>query len=308
VHTVSLILVNYNTNELTRNCLESLKKLQTEEIDLRVLVVDNASATPFTLKPSDQKTYRTEVLRSDANLGFTGGNNLGIHYAVEQHDPDYAMLLNNDTVVAPDLLQTLIEAMEDESNNYGLCSPKIYFAPGHEFHTKSYTKAVRGKVLWYAGGSIDWDNFAGFHRGVDEVDRGQFVHQTTSDFATGCCVLIKREVLEKIGLLDKRFFMYFEDVDWSVKVRQFGYEVGYVDATHIWHINAGSSQGSGSQLHQYYQNRNKLLFFYEYGSTRQKLRVLVEVGRLLMAGSETERKAALDFTFGQFGKQPVYFS
>lgn len=306
VHTVSLILVSYNANSLTRQCLDSLRLIDRSEIDLHVVVVDNASKTPFTLDATDQKYYRTEVLRSEANLGFTGGNNLGIHYAVEQHNPDYVLLLNNDTTVSVDFLQLLLQAMEDDSKNFGIVSPKIFFAPGREFHRKSYPKTDRGKIIWYAGGSIDWDNFAAFHRGVDEIDRGQFGSITTSDFATGCCLMVRREVLEKIGLLDKRYFMYFEDVDWSMKALAFGYDVGFVEEAHIWHINAGSSDGSGSTLHQYYQTRNMLLFFSEYGTWRDKLRLIRVMTDLIKSNNQYLRKAVIDFLLRQFGKQPVY--
>lgn len=309
VKDISIILVTFNSNDLTRACLESISKLKTKNLDVHVIVVDNASTEPFTLTKNLQNKFQCEILRSSANLGFTGGNNLGIHHAIEAYDSEYVLLLNNDTIIAPDALEKLVTRIDDqnEDKNYGIVTPKIYFEAGREFHGNSYSTKDRGKVLWYAGGSIDWLNLIAFHRGVDEVDRGQFAQQTESDFASGCCLLIKREVLEKIGLLDKRFFMYFEDVDWSVKAKRFGYKIGYVDEAVVWHINAGSSQGSGSNLHQYYQTRNMLLFFFIYGTWKIRTQVLKLWFKHLTSSNKYLKKAAIDFSLRQFGKQPIYF-
>ncbi|MEX0896130.1 MAG: glycosyltransferase family 2 protein [Patescibacteria group bacterium] len=302
---ISIIIVNYNANTLTKACLASLQELDVTGLRLHILVVDNASNQPFTFSEAEQKKYGGEVLTSSANLGFTGGNNLGIHHAIEKYNSDYVLLLNNDTTVAPDLLMKMVDRMNTDQQ-CGVLSPKIYFSPGREFHSKSYTKKDLGTVLWYAGGSIDWLNLTAFHRGVDEVNRGQCKQQTESDFATGCCLLIRREVLEKIGLLDKNYFVYMEDVDWSVKAKRSGYSVGYIDDTAVWHVNAGSSQGSGSALHQYYQTRNTLLFFFKYGSWRVRFQCSKLVVQYLSTGNTYQKTAALHFLLRQFGKQPVY--
>lgn len=302
---ISIIIVSYNSNQLTLECLRSLQKLSNAGAQLHVIVVDNASSDPFKVPDAIDKSLHCEVLRSDANLGFTGGNNLGIHHAIEKYDSDYVLLLNNDTTVAPNLITALISRMEAD-DQCGIVVPKIYFAAGREFHAQSYSKADRGNVIWYAGGSIDWLNLNAFHRGVDEVDRGQFQTQTESDFATGCCLMIRREVLEKIGLLDKKYFVYLEDVDWSIKAKRYGYTIGYVDDTHVWHVNAGSSQGSGSALHQYYQARNALLFFFTYGDFRVRLQCFKLLLRYLLNGTTQQKTAAGHFLLRQFGKQPVY--
>ena len=169
----------------------------------------------------------------------------------------------------------------------------------------SYHAQDKGNVLWYAGGSIDWQNLAAFHRGVDELDRGHFDTQQESDFATGCSVLIRREVLEKTGLLDERYFLYLEDVDLSVKAKQAGYQIGFCPQSRVWHKNAGSSGGAGSPLHQYYQTRNRLLFALRYGSWRIRITATLFAIRLFMNGSQAERIAVTDLVTGQLGKRVV---
>lgn len=298
---VSIVIVNYNAQKDTEECLHSLAKMEVKSCRFSVVVVDNGSLSDFEVPK--KLDLDIELVRSQSNLGFTGGNNLGIHTAIETYNSDFVMLLNNDTVVSDTLLDTLLEQLEADPH-MGMIAPKIYFSKGQEFH-QSYTKADLGTVLWYAGGSIDWIHLAAFHRGVDEIDRNQFALQDESDFATGCCVLIKREVLEKIGFLDKRYFLYLEDVDLSLRAHYEGYSIGYTDATHLWHKNAGSSDGSGSRLHQYYQTRNRLLFFFLHGTTKTRIRVFLLAARLLLSGTQIERKGVLHFLLLQYGKQPL---
>ena len=300
----SIIIVHYNTDADTTACLASLQRLRVDsQHDWNVVVVDNGSRSVYEY-PDAFKGDKLDIIRSEANLGFTGGNNIGIHHAIEKWNSDQVVLLNSDTTIDPDCLSELTTWAE-EHPRAGLVTPKIFFSAGREYHKQSYSQQQRGCVLWYGGGSIDWQHLAAFHRGVDEVDRGQFQDQTESEFATGCCVLIKREVLEKVGLFDKRYFLYLEDVDYSMRVQQFGYTIGYCNSARVWHSNAGSSDGAGSALHAYYQTRNRLLFFFEYGSRKVQLTAARILLRLLLRGSQFERLGALHFVLRQFGKQPV---
>ncbi len=300
---IAIIIVNFNTARETEDCLRSLQRLEVSELDYNIVVVDNGSKREFCL-PSKLNNKRSEVIRTEANIGFTGGNNLGIAHAVKNYNPDYFLLLNSDTTVKPDFLEHLFKALA-QNDQAGIASSKIYFSPGKEFHNNSYSRQDRGNVLWYGGGSIDWDNLVAFHRGVDEVDRGQFDHLSSSDFATGCSLLIKREVIEDVGILDKKYFLYLEDVDFSLRVKQLGYQVLFCPQSIVWHKNAGSSDGVGSQIHQYYQTRNRLLFFIKYGSLKTKLTGIYLIFRLLVNGSKVKRKAVIDYVTGQFGKQPI---
>ena len=299
---VSIILVHYNTPEYTLGCLRSLSEVKTAQFSVSVIVVDNGSLEPLQIpkKYSDLAT----IVRSNTNLGFTGGNNLGISYAIETHDSEYVLLLNTDTELDPQAVKVLVKTLQQHPKMVAVC-PKIYFGAGSEFHDQSYSKDQLGRILWYVGGSIDWRHLAAFHRGVDEVDRGQFDSQVESDFATGCAVLVRREVLEKIGGFDDRYFLYFEDVDLSLKIRRAGYTIGFAPESVVWHFNAGSSGGSGSAVHTYYQTRNRLLLAFLHGGWQNWMTALRIALKELKESNATKTTAVFHALTGTYGKQPV---
>jgi GT2 family glycosyltransferase len=301
---VAIITVHYNGEEDTKNCLRSLKNIDTTNLDVSITVLDNGSKQMLEV-PTTQMPPNTTILRSDSNLGFTSGNNLAIRNICEHQTPDYILLLNNDTVVDPQFLRQLVECAE-KNENVGIVTPLIYFAPGHEFHKGSYAENQKGKVIWYGGGSIDWKNLDAFHRGVDEVDRNQFATEQEVDFATGCCALIPRKILDKVGMFDERYFLYLEDVDLSIRIHEAGYRLLICPESHIWHVNAGSSGGAGSSVSQYYQSRNRLFFFLKYGSWRIRLSVIKFVLKTLFSGTDTQRKGSFDWMMGRMGKQPIF--
>lgn len=300
---VSTILVNFNTTKDTLECLDSLQDIKTTGFKHNIIIVDNASKEPFVL-PDKFSNSNIEVIRSESNKGFTGGNNMGIYYAVEHYNSDYVLLLNNDTTVDPNFLKEMVRMAEADSN-IGMVGSKIYFTKGREFHAESYHKSELGNILWYAGGSIDWNHIAASHRGVDEVDLGQFENQTESDFVTGCSMLVKREVLEKVGTFDKRFFLYFEDVDWSVRAQKAGYTIAFCPTSIVYHKNAGSSGGAGSSIHQYYQTRNRLLFAFKHGTWKEIIIALRLAVSYLLFGTSKQRLAVFHMFTLQYGKQPI---
>ncbi|MBU0578849.1 glycosyltransferase family 2 protein [Patescibacteria group bacterium] len=299
---ISIILVNYDCAQLTKICLKSLQDIKAKNFNYSVIIVDNASQKPLKLSKSLQAS-NIEVIRSESNLGFSGGNNLGITYAAEHYNPDYICLLNNDTTVEPNFLEYLHDCIKDK-NPGGMVSPKIYFAKGFEYHQEAYPKNELGNIIWYGGGSIDWPNLIAFHRGVDEIDRGQLDIEGSTDFCTGCCILISREVLETVGMLDDNLFLYYEDVDLSLRAKREGFQVLYCPDAVIWHHNAGSSGGVGSPLHTYYQTRNRVFMGLKYGSPRIKITSISYALRTLFNGDPIERKAAAHALIGKMGKQP----
>jgi GT2 family glycosyltransferase len=300
---VSIVIVHYNTDKDTKECLASLAALQNRSFSYNIVIVDNGSKKPLHL-PADLKNKKTMVVRSQANLGFTGGNNLGLFYAREHYNSDYFLLLNSDTLVEPQFLEKMV-SLAKKDNTIGLVAPKIYFAKGYEFHHQSYKSTEKGRVFWFAGGSIDWPNLIAFHRGVDEIDRGQFDQQASCDFLTGCCLLISRAALDTVGLLDKRYFLYMEDVDYSIRTIKAGFNLRFCPQAIIWHKNAGSSGGAGSQTHVYYQTRNRLLFGFKFGLPRVQLTTARLLVQYLLSHLRLERKAAWDLISGRFGKQPL---
>jgi hypothetical protein len=301
---VTTIIVNYNTPRETELAIRSAIMAKSDGFRHSVLVVDNGSKELLKI-PKDLRKKPVELIRSEANLGFTGGNNLGMSHAVKHYQSDYFFLLNSDAEVEKNGVQALYDALHQDPRA-GIAVSKIYFTPGLEYHRKSYKKSERGKVLWYAGGSIDWPNLVAFHRGVDEVDRGQFDQQITCDFATGCALMIKRVVTEHVGILDKRFFGYYEDMDYSLRTQSAGYKLLFVPTSIVWHMNSGSvAGGSGSKFQQYYQTRNRLLVVAKHGTWRNWLTGLRFIWLILTRGAEAERRGVLDFILLRFGKQRI---
>jgi GT2 family glycosyltransferase len=292
-----IIIINWNGKLDTDSCLQSLQKIYKPALEVHTVVVDNGS-TDGSLEYLQQKHPWAIFLPTGSNLGFTGGNNRGIEFALS-HQADYIWLLNNDTVVDRNVL-SIISSFDDPK--VGAAASKIYFAKGHEYHKDRYTEKDHGKVIWYAGGIIDWQNMYASHRGVDEVDHGQYDTTEQTPFLTGCSFIIKTDVIKTIGLLDDRFYLYLEDLDWSLRIQHAGWKTLYCPASIVWHINAGSSGRPGNAIHEYYFTRNRLLIGFQYASVRTKFALIREALRFIFSSS-LKRKAVLDALLGRFGKR-----
>ena len=295
---VAIVILNFNGYKDTIECLESLNKLSIDNFEPLVVVVDNGSESKFKVQSLKFKVGEIKVIRNEENLGFSGGNNIGIKYALEQGS-DYILILNNDTFVDKNLVKELIKTA-DSDTKIGIVSPKIYFAKGFEFHEGRYKKDELGCVFWYAGGIMDWKNLIGYHKGVDEVDNGQYDKIEETEISTGCCMMVKKEVFEKIGMLDERYFLYYEDSDLNLRAKKAGFKIIYSPKAILWHKNAGSGEGSGSSLQDYYISRNRLIFGYQYGSLRLKFALLRESFGLLISGRKWQKRGILDFYLRRF--------
>ena len=297
---ITIIILNYNGKKHTLECLDSVykvKKLKAYKVE--IIVVDNGS-DDGSVKAVAAKFPQAKLINNKENLGFAEGNNVGIDYALKS-GADFIMLLNNDTLVDKDFLIELIKGFRN-NKDIGVASPKIYFAPGFEFHKDKYSKTERGKVIWYAGGLLDWLNILGSHRGVDEVDKGQYQKAIETDFCTGCCMLIKKQVFEKIGLFDKKYYLYWEDVDFCIRAKKAGFKVFYLPQAFMWHKNAAASEGVGGKTSVYYQTRNRALFALKYAKIKPKLAVLKEMIGNLKSNNPDIKRAARDFYLLKFGK------
>lgn len=301
---VAISLLNFNGKQNTLDCLKSLENIKKNNFESSIIIVDNASTddsvASFRQYISDGKHDCIKIIENKNNLGFSGGHNVAIKYALES-GADYVLVLNNDTYVDTNFLAELFKVAEKDVG-IGILVPKIYFAAGFEFHKNRYSKEEKGKVFWYAGGEMDWDNIVGHNRGVDEVDKGQFNKIEETELATGCCMLIKKEVFEKVGNLDQKYFLYYEDADLTMMAKRNGFRVAYVPRSVIWHKNAGSSGGSGSILQDYYITRNRLIFGMRYASIRAKFALFRESLKILVSGRFWQRRGVLDFYAGRFGK------
>jgi GT2 family glycosyltransferase len=295
---VSIIIVHYGSLASTTKCLASLEKLSFAP-NADKIVIDNAAKEPAA--ELEKRFSNTTVIRLDENTGFSGGNNAGIRFALKQKTPEMIVLLNDDTTVAPDFLRALWQSLVDRQRAAAV-TPKIYFSAGREFHAQSYERKELGNVLWYAGGWLDWREVVAWHRGVDEVDNGQHDIATRIPFASGCCLALRPQALQEVGFLDDNLFLYWEDVELSLRLKKAGWELWYEPASTIWHDNAGSS-GSGSKLHEYYQTRNRLIVGFAYAPLRTKIFLLKHMFLELRTGSSVRKQAILDFIQRKYGKQ-----
>ncbi|MBI2337676.1 glycosyltransferase family 2 protein [Candidatus Daviesbacteria bacterium] len=312
---VAVITLNYNGKKDTLELLRSLSKLPTTNYPLRprseasqllTLVVDNGSGDG-SVSAIHKQFPEVDILQTGANLGFAGGFNKGLEYA-KIWGADYFLLINNDCIIKdPDLVHMLLKTAKSDPK-IGLVSPKIYFAPGFEFHKERYRKDDLGKVIWYAGGKFDWDNIGSKHRGLDEVDSGQYDSAEETEIFSGACVLVRKEVLssfakamEDKGGLDEKYFLYFEDSDFAKRAKEAGFKIYYNGKTSIYH-KVSRSTGIGSKITDYYHARNRLIFGMKYATPRTKFALLREAVKLFIFGRPIQRKGVLDFYLGVTGK------
>lgn len=288
---VAIIILNWKQPQLTVDTIDSVLKIKHPNFDYKIILVDNGSPDDSVkiFKEKYQKNNLVKILESGFNLGYAGGNNFGINYALKK-DFDYLMVLNNDVLVDPEFTKELVNKL----SIYDIVGPKIYFAPGYEYHKDRYQQKDLGKVIWSMGGQMDWDNIYGSNIDIDKVDHGQFSEINSNiDFISGCCFLAKREVFEKIGTFDKNYFMYLEDVDFCHRAKLAGFTLACIPKSIIWHVNSGSTKGPG-HLQNYFITRNRMFFAYKYAKPRTKFAIFRESFKFLFK-SKWQRLAVIDF-------------
>lgn len=247
---VAVIVLNWNNAADTLECVASLRASNNPH--LSVVVVDNGS-TDSSWEKLQQQLSNTDVtlLQSGANLGYAGGNNVGIRAALN-YRPEYIWILNPDTLVHTLCLDELLKAAEKHPQA-GILVPKILYKD-------------RPHIIWYAGGDYDMTRAQTNHWRFGAQDDGRFDYTSCkATFATGCSLFVRREVFEKIGLLDERYFLYWEDTEFSRRALRVGYEICYVSAARVWHqLMASSGQHDGrSPTYDYYSLRNRLWYIRE---------------------------------------------
>ena len=287
---IAIIVLNWKQPKLTVETITSLLKINHSSFSYEIVLIDNGS--PDNSLEIFNKKYKKnkliKIINTKANLGYVG-NNFGINYALDNNF-DFIVLLNNDVLVDPNFLEELLK----ESNHYDILGPKIYFAPGFEFHKNRYQKKDLGKVIWSMGGQIDWNNVYGSNISIDKIDHGQFEKINEDvDFISGCCLMASRGVFKTIGLLDKNYFMYLEDVDFCQRAKKSNLKLACIPKSIIWHVNSGSSK-SGGDLHDYFITRNRIYFAYKYASLRTKFAVFRESLKTLLGQSKWKKQAVID--------------
>lgn len=233
---LSIVTVNYNGYKDTCELIDSIPF----EDNMEVIVVDNGSR-------EDEASFlqtkfpHIKIVRSSKNLGFAGGNNIGIKVATGK----YIYLINNDTTFKEFNPQVLIKRLES-SSKIGMVCPKIRFTwDNNPIQFAGYTQlspiTVRNKAI-----------------GFSEEDKGQYDTPRQTPYAHGAAMMIKREVIDKVGLMPECYFLYYEELDWSMMITRTGYEIWYEPASIIYHKESQST-GQNSPLRTYYITRNRLL-------------------------------------------------
>lgn len=273
---LTVLILNYNTQKLLKDCLQSIfsKKWQ---YNIKVVVVDNASSDE-SLEMIKKYFPQVTIIISKSNLGFTGGNNLGL----KQLESKYCLLLNSDTKVLDGSLDNLIEFME--RTDYGISSCKL-------LNEDQSLQANGGDLplgwplfFWIAG----WDDLMpfikkslpSFHRQFDDFYRGE----RDIGWVSGAAMMIKKEVIEKIGYLDEAIFMYGEDVEYCLRAKKAGFKVGWTDCAQIVHL--GGRSWVNPALNQWRGEFKGLLYIYQkyFGSLMSFfLRILIYTFIMLRA-------------------------
>lgn len=232
---LGIVISNYNGWQDTLPCLDSLRQ-QTFR-DFEVLLLDDASTDDSAERLRNAGDERVIFLPQKQNRGFAAVNNIGIRRAL-QDGVDWVMLLNNDTVCAPDMLEKLLAQTSPESVS---CPKMLFMDPLDE--------------IWFAGGTLDRKTGKVVHLGGHAKDGPAFSEKKQVSFITFCCVLIPRSVVEKVGYLDEDLFMYCEDVDYCIRLTDAGIPMWYLPDAVLHHKAGGTA---GGMLSVYYITRNTL--------------------------------------------------
>lgn len=266
--TVDVVVLNWNGLEDTLRCLESLSRIQGGACKIDILVVDNGSDEDPTAVIMSQFP-RVEVLRLADNLGFAGGCNAGITRALARN-ARFICLLNNDATVEPDFLQPMLKSFELEKS-LGVVSPVIRRAePPNEIE-------FAGGIICYALGRFS------ARRSIPSRSEPLIF----CDYASGCCMVIKRRILEEVGLFDETFFAYFEDTDYSIRARAHGFQVACCLASSIRHkgsasTRSGLAEGTTSPMKHYLVARNRLILIRKHAPLMQRAFFLFFIQPLLV--------------------------
>lgn len=260
---ISIVTVNYNGIEDTLRMIESVVSYCVQSYE--IIVVDNGSVDDETIQIKEKYPF-VKVIRSSLNLGFAGGSNLGYKYSTGE----YIFFLNNDTIIKDDSLRFLIEALNCNPRIGGV-SPKILFNDdaGHiQFagYTELSNITIRNRTI-----------------GIKEKDVGQYDKTITTAYLHGAAMMVKREVIEAVGMMPECYFLYYEEMDWSTQIRNAGFDLIYEPRTKIYH-NESSSTGKESPLKICYMTRNRLLYASRNMSGQK--RILAMIYLLLIATSK----------------------
>lgn len=243
------IILNTNRRDDTLACLESLQN--STYINHRILVLDNASKDGSV--DAIQTEYpNVEIIKLTENLGYAGNNNVGISAAINA-GADWVFVLNEDTILAKDCLAQLVSV--------GKINPKIGILGPMVYHHDE------PDVIQSAGGSLSatWESI---HVGQNTLDQGQYSNPRTVDWISGCAILVRKEVIQEVGMLDERFFYYWEETEWCIRTSRAGWEIWHIPQAKLWHKGVQRNYQPSPNI-TYYSTRNRLLMMKKHNAPAQ---------------------------------------
>lgn len=249
---ISIILVNYNGFTDTIECIKSIKRSNYDNYS--IIVVDNASTTKPDNEQMEFLNNNCDFVSLKENIGFAGGNNVGIKFA-EKYNSDYYLLLNNDTIVESNFLIPLIEQCEN--------NPKIGIATGKILYYD------QPNLLWFGGSYYDNKLCECRIDGIGKAEKKCHNECKFIPFATGCMFLISAQALKDAGYMAEDYFLYYEDADYCERIKNLNYKIKYIPQSVIYHKESRSTN-KGSSLYSYYVLRNYLIFIRKYAKGKSK--------------------------------------
>lgn len=267
---LAIITVVYRNYEILHDFIDSLSKQSSSFY--KVYFVDVTETDKKVIIPWIRKIEGKYVFIETQNMGYAHGVNAGIDQALKDGMTRFAVV-NPDIVFDYEFVNHATQSISRHPKS--IIGGKIFYAKGFEYHKDKYQDSQLGKVLWYAGGSIDWKHALGNHKGVDNVDAPKYNLLEKTDFVSGCLMIYDKSVYDIVGKWDKEYFMYFEDTDYCVRAAQKGISLWYDPNVVIYHKNAQSTGGSGSKMHELWMKRSRMRFGMKYAPLRTKIHLLI---------------------------------
>lgn len=300
LHQIAAVVLNWNRKDDTLSCLHSLRR----QLDVKVemILVDNGSSDDSVFAVRNKCPYVT-VIENGENLGYAGGNNVGISYALAKGF-EYIMVLNNDTILAPQCTSHLLQDLQLYSDTAAVAPKSLYFeAPD---------------VIYFAGGRISRDGRT-HHIGGGSYDAPKYNLPCDTEWLTGCAILFRSKSLQELGLFEPKYYVLFEDADWSLRARRRGYRLRVVPEATLWHKVSPSFGKTWSPLYRYYYTRNSFLWIERNFPLQEKPRLYYSalkrafndaMLRTRQVSSKDERlirrsvwKGIVDYVLRRFGPQ-----
>lgn len=240
------VILNTNRREDTLACLETLK--QNTYSNHKAIILDNHSIDG-SVEAISSAFPDVEIIELRENLGYAGNNNVGIEAALKQ-GADWVFVLNEDTLLAKECLEKLIEVAADD-RKIGVLGPMVYHAD-------------EPQIIQSAGGILN-TRWEGEHLGKNQPDSGQYTNPHQVDWISGCAIMVRREAIDQVGMIDARFFYYWEETEWCVRIGKVGWKLVHVPQAKLWHKGVQRNYHPKPSV-AYYGTRNHLLMLYKHGA------------------------------------------